>query len=160
MNKVQFIEAFGDVYEHSPWVAEAAWARGITGRHDEVEVLAAMMADIVATAGMDRKCALIEAHPDLAGKAAVRGELTSASSFEQAGAGLAECSPEEFTVFQACNNAYREKFGFPFIMAVKNSNRHDILAGFEARLKNSPEREFETALAEIDKIAQFRLMER
>ncbi|MEX1034690.1 MAG: 2-oxo-4-hydroxy-4-carboxy-5-ureidoimidazoline decarboxylase [Sneathiella sp.] len=159
MNNVQFIEAFGGIYEHSPWVAERAWATGITTEHDEVDVLAALMAQIVAEAEEPLKRRLIEAHPDLAGKAAITGELTVASNSEQSGAGLDKCSPEEFAAFEKYNAAYKEKFGFPFIKAVRNSNRHDILAAFEMRLQNSIEQEFETALAEIDKIAFFRLAE-
>jgi len=159
MNSVQFVGKFGGVYEHSPWVAERAWAHGITKKHDEMEELADLMARIVADADELEKHTLIIAHPDLAGKAAVKGELTAASTSEQAGAGLDNCTAEEFAVFQDYNAAYKEKFGFPFIMAVKNSDRRKILAGFEARLQNSVEEEFTTALAEIDKIARFRLAE-
>lgn len=159
MNNVQFTEQFGGIYEHSPWVAERAWAEGITEKHDEVEELAGLMARIVADAEEIEKRNLIKAHPDLAGKAAVKGELTAASTSEQAGAGLDSCTAKEFAVFQDYNAAYKEKFGFPFIMAVKNSDRREILAGFEARLQNSVEEEFAKALAEIDKIARFRLAE-
>tara|TARA_R110002110_G_scaffold136251_11_gene320921 strand:+ start:594 stop:1106 length:513 start_codon:yes stop_codon:yes gene_type:complete len=157
MNNVQFMGTFGEVYEHSPWVAERAWEFGITKEHDTVEGLATLMARIVKEAEQPLKLELIAAHPDLAGKAAIKGKLTAASNSEQSGAGLDECSREEFAVFEKYNAAYKSKFGFPFIMAVKNSNRHDILAGFERRLQNSIEQEFETALAEIDKIAFFRL---
>ena len=159
MNYVQFLEKFEGIYEHSPWVAERAWAAGITQEHDEIDLLADLMARIVAEADETEKRRLIDAHPDLAGKAAVTGELTVASTSEQAGAGLDKCSPEEFAAFQKYNAAYRKKFGFPFIKAVKNSNRYEILKGFEERLENSAEEEFETALAEIDKIARFRLAE-
>jgi OHCU decarboxylase len=103
--------------------------------------------------------ALINAHPDLAGKAAVRGELTASSTAEQAGAGISECTAEEFSRFTQLNDAYKAKFGFPFIMAVKGSNRHQILAAFEERIHNSPEQEFACALAEINKIALFRLQQ-
>ena len=159
MNIVQFTEKFGGIYEHSPWVAKRSWAAGVSEKHDEIEELARLMAGVVAAASEEEKRSLIEAHPDLAGKAAVQGELTAASTFEQAGAGLDNCTAEEFGAFQNYNAAYKEKFGFPFIMAVKNSNRHEILAGFEARLQNSLEEEFATALKEIDKIARFRLAE-
>ena len=159
MNYVQFIKAFGGIYEHSPWVAERSWEAGITEKHDEIGVLADLMARIVAVADEEEKRALIKAHPDLAGKAAVHGELTMASASEQSGAGLGDCTAAEYAAFQTYNKAYKNKFGFPFIKAVKNSNRYDILAGFEERLKNTAEQEFQTALAEIDKIARFRLME-
>ena len=101
--------------------------------------------------------ALINAHPDLAGKAAVRGELTEASTAEQSGAGIHLCSAAEFARFTELNAAYKAKFAFPFIMAVKGSNRHEILAAFEERIHNEVETEFARALAEINKIALFRL---
>ncbi len=154
-----FIKMFGGVYEHSPWVAERAWERGAGSGHNDIEKLAALMADVVAHATDQEKMILIRAHPDLAGKAAVRGELTASSTSEQASAGLGECTAEEFERFQAYNTAYKEKFGFPFIKAVRNSNRHEILAGFEERLENDAETEFKTALMEIDKIAAFRLQD-
>jgi 2-oxo-4-hydroxy-4-carboxy-5-ureidoimidazoline decarboxylase len=159
MDKATFVETFGGVYEHSPWVAEAIWDMGITPVHDAMETLADCMAKVVKSADRQTKMTLINAHPDLAGKAAVRGELTAASTTEQSGAGLGDCTSAEFEKFQAYNDAYKEKFGFPFIKAVKNSNRHEIIAGFEARIGNDPDQEFETALLEIDKIARFRLLE-
>ncbi len=154
-----FIEMFGDVYEHSPWVAKRAWERGAQSGCNDIEGLATLMADVVAQATDQEKMDLIRAHPDLAGKAAVRGELTVSSTSEQARAGLEECTTEEFERFQAYNTAYKEKFGFPFIKAVRNSNRHEILTGFEERLENDAETEFKTALKEIDKIAAFRLQD-
>src|SRR5699024_591159 len=95
--------------------------------------------------------------PDLAGKAALDGTLTEASTNEQAGAGIDQCTPEEFERFTKLNNAYKEKFQFPFIMAVKGSNRHQILAAFEERINNDYDAEFERAVNEINKIAEFRL---
>jgi len=159
MSRDEFMAAFSGIYEHSQWVAEAAWEAGNSELYDDRSRLAEVLAEIVASADVERKTALILAHPDLAGKAAVRGELTEASTSEQAGAGLDDCTAEEFEQFKRYNTAYKVKFGFPFIKAVKNSNRHEILAGFEERLQNNAEQEFKTALAEIDKIARFRLME-
>jgi len=156
MDKDQFVEVFGGIYEHSSWVAVQAWDAGVS---DDRVKLASIMAGIVMGAGKQEKLDLINAHPDLAGKAAVRGELTISSTSEQASAGLGDCTTEEFENFQKYNAAYKEKFGFPFIKAVKNSNRHEILAGFENRLGNSADEEFKTALLEIDKIAAFRLEE-
>jgi 2-oxo-4-hydroxy-4-carboxy-5-ureidoimidazoline decarboxylase len=115
------------------------------------------MADLLLSAGHAEQLALINAHPDLAGKAAVRGELTEASTSEQSGAGIHECTAEEFQRFTELNDAYKAKFAFPFIMAVKGSNRHQILAAFEERIHNSTEAEFTRALTEINKIALFRL---
>ncbi len=157
MGREAFVDTFGDIYEHSAWVAEQTWDSGIDTSLDDVEALQARMADQLMNADRERQLALINAHPDLAGKAAVRGELTAASTSEQAGAGINECNAEEFARFTELNEAYKDKFRFPFIMAVKGSNRHQILASFEERIHNSPEQEFERALAEINKIALFRL---
>ena len=159
MQKSEFVQYFGRVYEHSPWVAETLWQRGITASHDDVDGLARAMGEIVDQAAKDRQAALLNAHPDLAGKLAMDGALTVESSGEQASAGLDKCSPEEFRRFTELNKAYREKFGFPFIMAVKGSSREDILAAFESRLENSIDAEFRAALAQVHKIALLRLQD-
>lgn len=156
LDRAAFVAAFGGVYEHSAWVAERAFDEG-TPLPDTIEALHQRLAAQVAQASQGEQLALIQAHPDLAGRAALAGELTAASSGEQAGAGLDQCSPDELTRFTRYNEAYRAKFSFPFIMAVKGSNRHLILAAFEERLPNTPEQEFQRALAEIDRIALFRL---
>lgn len=115
------------------------------------------MADCVDNAAPERQLELIRAHPDLAGKAQLAGELTASSTEEQASAGLDQCSPEEYERFQALNGAYRDKFGFPFVLAVRGRSRAEILEAFEARLGNDYDVEFETALAEIHQIARLRL---
>lgn len=157
LSREDFVKVFADIYEHSPWVAEMAFDLGLDDSVDEVDGLHQRMADILLSANHEAQLALINAHPDLAGKAAIRGELTASSTAEQAGAGISECSAEEFARFTELNDAYKAKFGFPFIMAVKGSNRHQILAAFETRIHHAPEQEFQTALAEINKIALFRL---
>ena len=157
LDRDAFVAAFADIYEHSPWVAEQAYDKGVDETLDEIEVLHQRMSDVLLSAPHETQLALINAHPDLAGKAAVRGELTASSTSEQAGAGIQECTPEEFSRFTELNQAYKDKFGFIFIMAVKGSNRHQILAAFEERMHNSPEQEFARAVAEINKIALFRL---
>lgn len=157
LGREAFVAAFADIYEHSPWVAEQAYDLGIDEKVDEIEVMHERMSNILLNADRDAQLALINAHPDLAGKAAMRGELTASSTSEQAGAGIQECTPEEFARFVRLNEAYKTKFGFIFIMAVKGSNRHQILASFEERMHNSPEQEFQRALNEINKIALFRL---
>ncbi|WP_043310509.1 2-oxo-4-hydroxy-4-carboxy-5-ureidoimidazoline decarboxylase [Pseudomonas sp. ML96] len=157
LNREAFVATFADIYEHSPWVAEKAYDLGLDATVDDIDGLHQRMADILLSASRDQQLALINAHPDLAGKAAIRGELTASSTSEQAGAGIHECTAEEFARFTELNDAYKAKFGFPFIKAVKGSNRHQILAAFEERIHNSPEQEFATALAEINKIALFRL---
>jgi OHCU decarboxylase len=159
LSRDAFVEVFADIYEHSPWVAEKAFDLGQNEQIDEIDALHQRMADLLLSASHEAQLALINAHPDLAGKAAVRGELTEASTSEQAGAGIHECTAEEFSRFTELNDAYKAKFGFPFIMAVKGSNRHQILAAFEERIHNSPEAEFARALAEINKIALFRLQQ-
>jgi len=157
LSREDFVNVFADIYEHSPWVAEKAFNLGLDQSVDEVEGLHQRMADILLSASHEAQLALINAHPDLAGKAAIRGELTASSTLEQAGAGISQCSAEEFARFTELNDAYKAKFGFPFIKAVKGSNRQQILAAFEERIHHSVEQEFACALAEINKIALFRL---
>nr|WP_249325386.1 2-oxo-4-hydroxy-4-carboxy-5-ureidoimidazoline decarboxylase [Halomonas boliviensis] len=151
---------YGDVYEHSPWVAEAAWQHGLTDTHDSPEALAELMGLMLQQASSEQQIRVIQAHPDLAGKAAMAGELTQDSTSEQAGAGLDQCSPEEFARFEALNTAYKEKFGFPFVIAVKGLDRHAILAAFEERLNNDRATERQTAIEQIIRIARFRLIDR
>ena len=156
-DRAAFVARYGGVYEHSPWVAEEAYDAGIPFAEHTPEGLARRFATIVAAAGRARQMALIRAHPDLAGRLAVDGGLTDSSRSEQAGAGLDRCTPAELARFQALNDAYKAKFGFPFILAVAGRSRADILAAFEARIANDPETEFSTALREIDRIALLRL---
>lgn len=155
MDLEKFVARYGGVYEHSPWVAEqvATLAADI----DDVAQLAALMADCVDNASTEKQLALIRAHPDLAGRAQIAGELTEASTSEQASAGLDRCSKLEYERFQALNDAYKEKFGFPFVMAVRGRTRTEILEAFSMRLQNDYDEEFETALVEIHKIARLRL---
>ncbi|WP_341523255.1 2-oxo-4-hydroxy-4-carboxy-5-ureidoimidazoline decarboxylase [Pseudomonas sp. G.S.17] len=157
LSREDFVSAFADIYEHSPWVAEQAYDKGQGAELDVIETLHARMSDILLSADHAAQLALINAHPDLAGKAAVQGQLTEASTHEQAGAGIHQCTAEEFQRFTELNDAYKAKFAFPFIMAVKGSNRHQILAAFETRIHNPLETEFACALVEINKIALFRL---
>ncbi|CEP34808.1 MULTISPECIES: 2-oxo-4-hydroxy-4-carboxy-5-ureidoimidazoline decarboxylase [Halomonadaceae] len=151
---------YGDVYEHSPWVAESAWQQGLTEVHDTPDALAELMGLMLQQASSEQQIKVIQAHPDLAGKAALAGELTQDSTSEQAGAGLDQCSPEEFSRFEALNAAYKKKFGFPFVIAVKGLDRHAILAAFEERLNNDAVTERQTAIQQIIRIARFRLRAR
>lgn len=155
MSTHDFIARYGGIYEHSPWVAELA--ASVAAGLDDVARLAELMADVVDNADTEQQLALIRAHPDLAGKAQIAGELTVDSTEEQASAGLDQCSKVEYEKFQALNEAYKAKFGFPFVMAVRGSSRAEILEAFSARLQNDYDEEFETALAEIHKIARLRL---
>lgn len=150
-----FVSRYGGIYEHSDWVARESFGDAVHAGN--AEELAQLFAECVDNAGHDRRLELIRAHPDLAGRAAIAGELTVESNTEQASAGIDQCTPEEFARFQDLNNRYTEKFGFPFVMAVRNSDRKAILSAFAARLHNSATDEFETAIAEIHKIALLRL---
>ncbi len=158
MNKDQFVESLGGMYEHSPWVAEAAFDHGPPELGDVTALVAAMRAE-VDTASAPAQMALLRAHPDLAGKLAVSGELTADSTAEQASAGLDNCSAAEFERFQTFNSTYVEKFGFPFIMAVKGSNRQAILQAFERRVCNDASTEFATALEQVHRIAELRIQD-
>ena len=150
-DRAAFLARYGGVYEDSPWVAEAVWPRA--AELIAPGALAGAMRTAVDAAPTERKLALIRAHPQLASRA----RMADASVKEQSGAGLDQCSPAEFAAFQRLNAAYDERFGFPFIVAVKGLTRADILAAFEARLGNDPATEFDTAIAEIHRIAGFRL---
>lgn len=154
-----FVALYGRVYEHSPWIAETLWSAGLRPEHDTVEGLHRDLAAIVDAAPRDRQLALLRAHPDLAGRLAVRGALTAESTAEQASAGLDKCTPAEFERFTALNEAYKRKFPFPFIMAVKGKSRVDILQAFEHRILNDEQSEFLTAIAEVHRIALLRLRE-
>lgn len=150
-----FVERFGAVFEDSPWVAEAAWNNRPFRDRD---ALHATMAACVQDAGEERQLTLIRAHPDLVGRAAREGTLGAASASEQAGAGLDRLDPGEVRWFERYNQAYKEKFDFPFILCVRAAGRKQaIMDGFEVRLHHSPERERKAALMEIEKIAAFRL---
>jgi OHCU decarboxylase len=157
LTRTLFLERFGGVYEHSPWVAAAAYDSGLTGEADSADGLAKALAAAMAKGTAEQKRALIEVHPDLAGRLALSKSLTADSTREQASAGLDQLSADELRAFSALNDAYRETFGFPFIMAVKGRTRADILSAFQRRLANDADAETATALAEIDRIAALRL---
>ena len=153
----EFVGRYGGIYEHSPWVAEECFDD--VADANDVEDLARIFSNCVDGADQERKLALIRAPPDLAGKAAIAGELTQESNAEQASAGIDQCTKEEYTRFQDLTMRYKDKFGFPFVMAVRNSNRHEILSAFARRLENDRQTEFDMAIREIHKIARLRLRE-
>ncbi len=148
---------FGGVFEHSPWIASAVWDSGLTGRHDTATGLHQSFREVIQQSGREEKLALLRAHPELAVGVVNDEQLTESSQREQRGAGLDRCSPDEFSEFRQLNAAYREKFGFPFIMAVKGCKRHDILESFRARLKNTGEEEFQAAVEQVIRIGRFRI---
>jgi OHCU decarboxylase len=153
----KFVDRYGGIYEHSPWVAEACF--DLAASAEGIDELAGIFSACVDRADPERKLALIRSHPDLAGKAAISGELTEESRSEQASAGIDQCRKEEFEQFQELNRQYKEKFGFPFVMAVRDSNRHEILDAFGSRIQNNEQTEFDTAIKEIHKIARLRLQD-
>jgi len=154
MDARAFTAALGGIYEHSPWVAEAVAA----GRpFATLDALRHAMADAVARAGHERQLALIRAHPELAGKAMVQKSLTTASTSEQSGAGLTQCSPEEYARLTDLNARYNARFGFPFILAVRGYDRAGVIAEFARRVGNDPAEEFAECLRQIDVIAARRL---
>lgn len=157
LDEDEFVERFGSLFEHSPWVAAGAWRGrpfdGLHGLHDA-------FVKAVSEAPYERRLALIRAHPDLAGKAAISGDLTPDSTKEQASAGLDDLTPEQYEAFTRTNREYRERFGFPLVIAVRGHTKETILAEAAARLKRSRPDEVETALAEIAKIALLRLRDR
>jgi OHCU decarboxylase len=157
LDRDAFVDAFGGVYEHSPWVAEAVFDAGLSAADDTVDALHARLRAVVEAAGAERQLALLRAHPELAGKLAVAGELTAASRSEQSGAGLDRCTPDEFARFTELNASYRAKFGFPFIIAVKGLTRADILTAFAARVGQHADAEHRTALDQVHRIARLRL---
>lgn len=152
-SRAEFVARLGDIYEHSPWVADRAFMvrpfRNLAHLHEAMQVTMLAASDA-------EKLALVRAHPQLLGKldAAL---LTDSSRSEQAGAGLDRCTPEEKTRMQALNARYLEKFAFPFIVAVKGLDWSGIIDRMEARLANGREAELATALAEVGRIARFRL---
>ena len=153
-SQTEFTAALGGIFEHSPWIPEATWPRRPFA---SVDALHAALCATLAAADLDAKLALIRAHPELAGKLAIRGELTDASTREQAGAGLNLCSPEEFARLTELNSAYNTRFGFPFILAVRGHDRSSIIANMGQRIDNDRDTEIATALAQIERIAGFRL---
>lgn len=155
MTRAEFIVRFGGIFEHSPWIAEETYDAGNIA--DNSADLHEAMCKTMRAADEARKLALIRAHPDLAGRLAIEGGLTEASRSEQSSAGLDSCSPEEFERLSRLNRDYIERFGFPFILAVKGSTKEIILAAMEQRLESDADTEFETALAQIERIARFRL---
>lgn len=154
MSKSTFVEQFGGVYEHSAWVAEKAYDDGLPLG---VEPMVTTLRAIIEAAGEAPQLTLLRAHPDLAGKLAKTGELTAESTSEQAGAGLDECTLEEFAEFTHLNDTYKAKFGFPYILAVKGRHRVEILDNFRSRVDNSTAQEFREALDQVHQIARLRL---
>ena len=150
----QFTRVFGPVFEHSPWIAEATWEER---PFESLDALHSALCRTVREASEMKQLELIRAHPDLVGRAALAGALTAPSTAEQASAGLNTLTQEEIATFQRYNQAYRDKFGFPFVICALLNKKEAILTAFPIRLENSRQAEIETALVEIYKIAYLRL---
>lgn len=154
LNRDEFAACLGGIFEHSPWIPAAAWEQR---PYASVEQLHRAMCAVLAAADAEAQLALIRAHPELAGRAAIRGELTEASTREQRGAGLDQCSAEEYAELTRLNAEYNARFGFPFILAVRGHTRSSILANMAQRIANERAVEIATALTQIERIAALRL---
>jgi 2-oxo-4-hydroxy-4-carboxy-5-ureidoimidazoline decarboxylase len=154
LSQAEFVAQVGGVYEKSPWVAERAHA---SAPFESLAALKTRLQQVVDDASHEEQLALLCAHPDLAGKAAVAGELTAESTEEQARAGLGSLTSDEMARFVKLNDTYKAKFGFPFILAVRNASKGTILGSFERRVHNSRGSEFAEALSQVHKIAWMRL---
>ncbi len=152
----QFSAAFGAVYEHSPWIAQRAFARRPFA---DASQLYLGLYGVVRSASEGEQVALLNAHPELAGKEAQAGSLTSASTHEQSGAGMNALSPEEFAELQLLNRRYREQFGFPFIICVRLNSRQAVFAALRGRLHNSRDQELNNALSQVGDIARLRVLD-
>lgn len=160
MSPALFVEVFGDIFEHTPQIAARAHAAGLRGEHDTAAGLHGAMVAHMRAMSVDEKRALILAHPDLAGRLALAKQLTADSLKEQGSAGLDRLTADELKRFTELNDAYKARFGFPFIMAVKGATKEQILAAFERRIAHDADAEFAEALAQIERIAALRLADR
>lgn len=160
MDETAFVAAFGGVFEHSPWIAERAWKLELGPAHDSAGGLHNALARMFRSASADERLGVLRAHPDLAGKLALAKRLTAESTAEQASAGLDALTDAERARFSELNTNYVDRFGFPFIIAVKGLTKADILAAFERRIANSREEEFATACRQVERIALLRLKDR
>jgi urate oxidase len=157
LTRAAFVDRFGGVFEHSPWVAESAFDAGLDATCETANGLHGLMAHAMMAGDDVKKLALIMAHPDLAGRLARAGRLTAESTKEQASAGLDQLTDDERARFTELNDAYKARFGFPFIMAVKGRSKDEIMSAFERRIAHDRGQEFSTALEEISRIALLRL---
>ena len=157
MARADFINRFGSIFEHSPWIAERAFELELGPAHDSAGGLHNALARIFRSAGDDERLGVRLQHPDLAGKLAAAKRLTAESTAEQASAGLDALTDDERAEFTALNTAYVEKFGFPFIIAVRGLSKADILAAFRRRIDKPRDEEFATACRQVERIAALRL---
>ena len=159
MDKRRFVEAFGGIFEHSLWIAEAAFDLELGPTHDTAKGVHSALARVFRSASDDQRLGVLAAHPDLAGKLAQAKRLTAESTGEQASAGLDALTDQERADFTALNTAYTAKFGFPFIIAVRDHTKASILAAFQRRVENDRQTEFAEACRQVERIAELRLVQ-
>ena len=160
MPRALFVERFGDIFEHTPQIADRAHRKGLTLLDDTASGLHATLVGEMRTMSRTEKLALINAHPDLAGRLALAKQLTVDSAREQGSAGLDQLTADELARFTLLNDTYKARFGFPFIFAVKGRSKDEILQSFETRMRNDADQEFAEALRQIERIALLRLQDR
>ncbi len=160
MDRAAFVEAFGGVFEHSPWIAEQAYDLELGPTHDTATGVHSALSRVFRSAFEDQRRGVLTAHPDLAGKLAAAKRLTADSSAEQASVGLDVLTDAERKQFTDLNDAYTSKFGFPFIIAVRDNTKATILEAFQRRLENDREAEFAEACRQVERIAELRLEEK
>lgn len=154
MTREQFVLVCGGLFEHSPWIAERAWA---VRPFKSIDALHSAMVAVVTSSSLNEQVGLIAAHPDLVGRLAKEGRLTHESTAEQQAAGLTQLSDSEAASFDRYNAEYRQKFEFPFVICARENKKDAILAAFPIRLMNTKDQEITAALTEIAKIARLRL---
>jgi OHCU decarboxylase len=154
LDRAAFVAALAGLFEGPPWIVEQAWARRPFATRS---ALYQALCDVLRAAPEERQVALLQAHPDLVGRAALAGTLSPASAGEQAAAGLDALTPDEIATFERLNHGYRERFGFPFVICARANKKASILAGFERRLGNTRAEEIATALGEVEQICALRL---
>ena len=159
MNRATFVNTFGGIFEHSAWVAEGAYALELGPTHDRAAGMHQMMARVFRGGSDAARLAVLNAHPDLAGKLAAAKRLTAESTAEQASVGLDALTDAERDNFVALNTAYTDKFGFPFIIAVRDNTKTSIMHAFKRRIENDRDTEFSEACKQVERIAQLRLIE-
>ena len=157
MDRDRFVARFGSIFEHSPWIAERAWALELGPAHDSAAGLHNALARMFRSASPAERLGVLKAHPDLAGKLAAAKRLTAESTAEQASAALDALTDEERATFQRLNADYVAKHGFPFIIAVRDNSKASIVKAFEARIGNDTQTEFATACRQVERIAELRL---
>ena len=159
MDRATFVDAFGGIFEHSPWVAEGAYDLELGPTHDTAAGIHQMLTRVFRNASDDKRLAVLVAHPDLAGKLAEAKQLTASSTAEQASAGLDALTDTERETLTGLNTAYTEKFGFPFIIAVRDNTKATIIEAFQRRISQDRVTEFAEACRQVERIAELRLIE-